>query len=194
MESQLEHKIPVIDFTKKNLKPGSDSWVLACKQVRYGLEEYGCFKAVYDKVEPQLHNSIFTAAEELFALPIETKRQKTSDRPWSNYVGQNPLIPLYESAGLDNPTIYEASESFTRTMWPQGNDIFRYVINYNNYFYCFLTFYLRVHGLFKTLRFYFLDQILVKVFVPSQNRWWNFMKWLQEWCWIVMAWSDSISL
>ncbi|PON89434.1 Oxoglutarate/iron-dependent dioxygenase [Trema orientale] len=128
MGSEIEeykNMIPVIDFTDENLKPGSESWVLACAKVRYGLEEYGCFEAVYDEVPIQLHNSVFAVAKELFDLPIETKRQKTSDRPGSNYVGQNPILPLYESLGFDNPTSYEAAESFTRTMWPLGNDHFR---------------------------------------------------------------------
>ncbi|GMN37307.1 hypothetical protein TIFTF001_006705 [Ficus carica] len=125
MGSQTDEKIPVIEFTEKNLKPGSDLWDLACKQIRHGLEEYGCFEAVYDKVPTELHNSIFSAAKELFDLPIETKEQKTSDRPGANYVGQDPFVPLYESLGLDNPTSFEATESFTRIMWPAGNDTFR---------------------------------------------------------------------
>lgn len=130
MGSQTDERIPVIDFTEKNLKPGSDLWDLACKQIRHGLEEYGCFEAVYDKVPTELHNSIFSAAKELFDLPIETKEQKTSDRPGANYVGQDPFVPLYESLGLDNPTSFEATESFTRIMWPAGNDTFRYIYIY----------------------------------------------------------------
>lgn len=127
MGSQTDERIPVIDFTEKNLKPGSDLWDLACKQIRRGLEEYGCFEAVYDKVPTELHNSIFSAAKELFDLPIETKKQKTNDRPGTNYLGQDPFVPLYESLGLDNPTSFEATESFTRIMWPAGNDTFRYI-------------------------------------------------------------------
>lgn len=127
MGSQTEQeKIPVIDFTEKNLNPGSDSWVLDCKQVRYGLEEYGCFEAVYDKVPLELYHSIFSTAEELFDLPIETKMQKISDRPGCGYVGQIPIIPLYESMEVDNPTTLENVEHFTNTMWPAGNDSFRY--------------------------------------------------------------------
>ena len=135
MDSQTELQIPVIDFSDENLKPGSESWVLACKKVRYGLEEYGCFEAVYDKIPTQLHNSIFSASKELFDLPIETKKRKTSDRPGSNYVGQHPYIPLAESSGLDNPTLLEAAESYTRILWPQGNEIFRYIL----YIFCFFT-------------------------------------------------------
>ena len=132
-DDEFKNIIPVIDFTDENLKPGSDSWGLACKQIRYGLEEYGCFEAKYEKVPIQLHNSLFLAAKDLFDLPTETKRQKTSERPGSNYVGQNPHLPLYESLGFDHPTSFEAAESFTRVMWPQGNDHFRYANSYKNY-------------------------------------------------------------
>ncbi|XP_062088573.1 probable 2-oxoglutarate-dependent dioxygenase AOP1 [Humulus lupulus] len=126
MGSQI--KIPVLDFTEKNLKPGSDSWVLACEKIRYGLEEYGCFEMVYDnddKVPLQLYNSIFSAAQDLFDLPIETKKKKVSDRPGCGYIGQIPIIPLYESMEVDNPTTFQNVEYFTNTMWPQGNEIFR---------------------------------------------------------------------
>lgn len=168
--------IPVIDFINENLKPGSDSWVLACKQVRYGLEEYGCFEVNYHKVPIQLHNSVFLAAKELFDLPIETKKQKTSDRPGSNYVGQNPYLPLYESLGFDNPASFDAAESFTRIMWPQGNDHFRYglvyVLSIN-----FVNLNLNISSkccLINSFSFFFLFE-LVKVFVLSQSQWQNCM-------------------
>ncbi|PON89432.1 Oxoglutarate/iron-dependent dioxygenase [Trema orientale] len=126
MGSKTEQiKIPIIDFTDENLKPGSDSWVLACNQIRHALEEYGCFEAVYDKVPLELYKSIFSAAEELFDLPIQTKQQKISDRPGCGYVGQIPIIPLYESMEVDNPTTFQSVEHFTNTMWPNGNDSFR---------------------------------------------------------------------
>ena len=129
MESQTEQiKIPVIDFTEKNLKPGSDSWILACEQIRHGLKEYGCFEAVYDKVPLQIYNSIFSTAKELFDLPTEAKKQKISDRPGCSYVGQIPIIPLYESMEVDNPTSFENVEHFTNIMWPAGNDSFRYIV------------------------------------------------------------------
>ncbi|GMN37299.1 hypothetical protein TIFTF001_006715 [Ficus carica] len=125
MESQTVHKIPVIDFTKENLKPGTDEWILACKEIRHAFEEYGCFEAVYDKIPLQLHNSVFAAAEDLFGLPLETKMQKTSEKPYHSYYGQFSVVPLYESLGIDNPTTLEGSQKFTNLMWPAGNDSFR---------------------------------------------------------------------
>lgn len=125
MGSQTVHKIPVIDFTKENLKRGTDEWILACKEIRHAFEEYGCFEAVYDKIPLQLHNSVFAAAEDLFGLPLETKMQKTSEKPYHSYYGQFSVVPLYESLGIDNPTTLEGSQNFTNLMWPAGNDNFR---------------------------------------------------------------------
>ena len=128
MGSETEHKIPVINFSAENLKPGSDSWALASKQVQYALEEYGCFEIIYDKFPLQLHTSIFDAAKEVLELPKEIKMQKTSDRPGAlSYVEPNPAVPLYENIAIDNPTTLEGAERFTSIMWPEGNDNFWYV-------------------------------------------------------------------
>ena len=128
--SQTEHKIPVVDLSDANLKlPGSESWELALKQVRYALEEYGCFEATYGhKVPTKLHDSIFHAAKELFDLPMEAKTQKTMTKSGPNYIGQLPSIPLYESVVVENPSTFEGAENFTKIMWPDGNDHFRYVL------------------------------------------------------------------
>ncbi|KAL6334385.1 hypothetical protein AAG906_014787 [Vitis piasezkii] len=49
MGSHSPAKIPVVDFSKENLNPGSSSWSATCKDVLLALEEFGCFIAVYDK-------------------------------------------------------------------------------------------------------------------------------------------------
>ncbi|PON77946.1 Oxoglutarate/iron-dependent dioxygenase [Parasponia andersonii] len=131
MRSGKEYKIPVINFSEENLKPGSDSWTLTSEQVRHALEEYGCFEVTYHKFTLQLHNSIFGATKEFFDLPKETKMRKTSDRPGAfGYVAANPAAPynkstICESTGIDDPTTVEGAEYFTNIMWPQGNDSFR---------------------------------------------------------------------
>ncbi|KAJ0793198.1 hypothetical protein HanOQP8_Chr01g0026951 [Helianthus annuus] len=50
MASLPQCKFPVIDFSVKNLNPGSDSWTKTCGEVTRALEEYGCFIALYDQV------------------------------------------------------------------------------------------------------------------------------------------------
>lgn len=131
---QAEVKVvPVVDLSRsEKLKPGTESWVLACNQVRHAFEEFGCVEVVWHEIPTQLHNSIFDVVDDLFDLPLETKKQSTSDRPFHSYFGQYSFIPLYESLGIDNPTTLEGAQHFTNIMWPQGNNHFRYTVHLFN--------------------------------------------------------------
>ncbi|XP_030525661.1 2-oxoglutarate-dependent dioxygenase AOP3-like [Rhodamnia argentea] len=124
MGSLISPVVPVIDFNNKDLKQGTSSWALAMKQVCHGLQEFGCFVALYDGVPPELDGSIFKATDELFSLPTEIKSQNVSDKPYHGYVGQVSLIPLHEGLGIDNVTDLEEVGRFTKLMWPDGNDHF----------------------------------------------------------------------
>ncbi|RVW28963.1 putative 2-oxoglutarate-dependent dioxygenase AOP1.2 [Vitis vinifera] len=124
MGSHSSAKIPVVDFSKENLNPGSSSWSATCKDVLLALEEFGCFIAVYDKVPSELQNKLFSALEELFNLPTETKMQNAHNKPYHGYVGQHSQLPLHESIGIDNATTLEGIQSFANLMWPAGNDHF----------------------------------------------------------------------
>ncbi|GFY97005.1 2-oxoglutarate (2OG) and Fe(II)-dependent oxygenase superfamily protein [Actinidia rufa] len=124
MGSLTQPKLPVIDFSMENLKRGADSWASTANKVVLALEEYGCFIATYNKVSLDLHNAIFNASKELFDLPTETKIKNTSKIPSHGYVGQEPIIPLYEGLGIENPTTVEGAQTFTNLMWPLGNDFF----------------------------------------------------------------------
>ncbi|KAH7547343.1 hypothetical protein FEM48_Zijuj01G0299700 [Ziziphus jujuba var. spinosa] len=120
-----EPKLPILNFSEQTQKPGTNSWVLACKDVRRALEEYGCFIVLYDKITCQLNNAIFGALEDLFDLPTQTKMKNVChDRPLNGYVGQIPKLPLHESMGIDNATTLEGTKTFTNIMWPTGNDHF----------------------------------------------------------------------
>ncbi|KAK8561332.1 hypothetical protein V6N13_149493 [Hibiscus sabdariffa] len=124
LESQV--KLPVIDFSEENLKPGSSAWASACTDVRRALEECGCFEAKFEKMHRQVHDAAFAGAEELFGLPTEVKMRNTNDKHGFHYVGQLKSMPLHESLGVENPTSFDATANFTRLMWPDGNDRFRY--------------------------------------------------------------------
>lgn len=125
MGSLTQPKLPVIDFSVKNLKSTtSSSWVTTCGDVMRALEEYGCFIAMYDGVSQELHDAIFFASKDLFDLPTEVKVQNTSDTPSHGYVGQEPVVPLYEGLGIENATTAEGAERFTKLMWPSGNQSF----------------------------------------------------------------------
>lgn len=130
MGSHSSAKIPVVDFSKENLNPGSSSWSATCKDVLLALEEFGCFIAVYDKVPSELQNKLFSALEELFNLPTETKMQNAHNKPYHGYVGQHSRLPLHESIGIDDATTLEGMQSFANLMWPAGNDHFWYNLIY----------------------------------------------------------------
>ncbi|KAK6148929.1 hypothetical protein DH2020_016454 [Rehmannia glutinosa] len=66
----------------------------------------------------------FRASEELFDLPTDVKILNTSDTPSRGYVGQEPVIPLYEGLGIENANTREGVEKFTSLLWPSGNDPF----------------------------------------------------------------------
>ncbi|KAL2338109.1 hypothetical protein Fmac_012555 [Flemingia macrophylla] len=124
MGSQTVSEVPVVDFTQDELKPGSAKWASACQVIRSALEDHGCFYALCDKVPIELHNSVFTLMEQLFDLPLETKMQKISDKPYHGYYGQNAHVPLYESLGINDPLTKEGVQEFTNLMWPAGYDLF----------------------------------------------------------------------
>ncbi|XP_023729457.1 probable 2-oxoglutarate-dependent dioxygenase AOP1 [Lactuca sativa] len=124
MGSLTQSKLPVIDLTRKNINPASSSWITKCDEVIRGLEEYGCFIAMYDGVSQELHDSIFLASQDLFDLPIETKVLNTSDTPSHGYVGKEPIVPLYEGLGIEDATTTKGAERFTKLMWPYGNESF----------------------------------------------------------------------
>ncbi|KAK2975773.1 hypothetical protein RJ640_014596, partial [Escallonia rubra] len=119
------HKLPTIDFSSGKMKADTtSSWIAACDEVRHALEEYGCFVAVYDKVCLELNDVIIGGMEALFSLPLETKSKNVSKMPFFGYVGHQPTSPLYESMGIENATALEEAQSFTKLMWPAGNDPF----------------------------------------------------------------------
>ncbi|ESW17548.1 hypothetical protein PHAVU_007G248400 [Phaseolus vulgaris] len=131
--SEEQHpRLPVLDFSTEELKPGSDSWLERCRSVRKAFEEHGCFVAVYDKVCDELRNDVFCSMKELFDLSVETKRRNTYEgAPLKGYVGQHPKIPLHQSMGIDQGTTLEGIQSFAHKMWPKGNDQFcKHIIEY----------------------------------------------------------------
>lgn len=121
-------KIPIIDFSREDLKPGSNLWLSTCQDVCNALAECGCFVAVYDKVPAELDNAIFDASTQLFGLPTEIKRKNLNSKPFHGYVGEMAAVPLHEGLGIDYVTDMEEAQNFTNLMWPDGNDHFWYII------------------------------------------------------------------
>lgn len=124
MGSLTQPKLPVIDLSVNNSNPTSSSWITKCNEVMGALEEHGCFIAMYDGVSHKLHDAIFLASRDLFDLPTEVKILNTSNTPSHGYVGQEPIVPLYEGLGIEDATTKEGAERFTKLMWPSGNESF----------------------------------------------------------------------
>ncbi|KAK8481452.1 hypothetical protein V6N13_024085 [Hibiscus sabdariffa] len=117
-----EAKLPVIDFSNQNMKPGSPEWDLAKHQVRQALEEYSCFEASLDQVL-ELRDAVFGGLEQLFDLPLETKKLYVSDKTFRGYSGHPSK--LLESMMIDESQIAENIEQrLITTLWPQGNTSF----------------------------------------------------------------------
>ncbi|EEF46334.1 probable 2-oxoglutarate-dependent dioxygenase AOP1 [Ricinus communis] len=149
MGSETTFKLPAIDFSSTELKPGNPLWETVKSQVRKAAEEYGCFEALFQDISQELRKAMDGALEEIFALPLEIKKLNVSDRPFHGYIGSSSPLSLYESIGFDDPDNFHKVESFTNIMWPQGN------INFST----------TVHSFSKTLTE--LDQMIRKMIVES---------------------------
>lgn len=123
----LPLRLPVIDFSNKNLQPGEPEWDLTRDDVQKALQDYGCFEASFNRIPIELRKSVFGALEELFDLPLQTKLRNVSKKPFHGYVGQYPMVPLYESMGIDDSEVAAKVDAFTVKLWPQGNNSFRSV-------------------------------------------------------------------
>ncbi|XP_062016831.1 probable 2-oxoglutarate-dependent dioxygenase AOP1 [Rosa rugosa] len=124
MGSGAPLKLPTIDFSRQNLKPGTIEWDSVRARVRFALEEYGCFEALFNKVPSDVRKGIFEATEELFDLPLQTKLRNVSQKPFHGYVGQYPVVPVYESMCIEEANVYGQVQSFTNIFWPQQNPNF----------------------------------------------------------------------
>ncbi|KAL2338108.1 hypothetical protein Fmac_012554 [Flemingia macrophylla] len=127
MGSEVTLKLPVIDFTSIELKGNNPNWEEVKSQVHKALVEYGCFEANFGKVPLDLRKDIFGALHDLFDLPLQTKILNVSKKPYHGYVGQYPMVPLFESMGIDDAAIYDKVESMTNILWPNGNPSFRHL-------------------------------------------------------------------
>jgi isopenicillin N synthase-like dioxygenase len=117
-----------IDFSSKEggvVKPGTTEWDSVRHQVRQALEEYGFFEAInFKKFASYIGKAILDASKQAFDLPMQTKERNVVGKPFPGYVGDYPVIPLYECMTINDATTFSQIESFTNTYWPQGNPSF----------------------------------------------------------------------
>ncbi|KAL3721059.1 hypothetical protein ACJRO7_005820 [Eucalyptus globulus] len=120
-----ELKLPVIDLSSLGLEPGTAEWTAARDGVKRALESYGCFEARFEKVPAEMQASMLGLVREVFDLPLQTKLRNVSSKPLHGYVGQYPMVPLYESIGIEDADVYERVDGLTTTLWPEGHPSFR---------------------------------------------------------------------
>lgn len=72
------HKLPTIDFSnKRNLKPGSTSWLTTSIEATRALEEYRCFIAEFDHVTLSSTMTYFKHCNNFLIIQLKPK-YKTS--------------------------------------------------------------------------------------------------------------------
>ncbi|XP_073298391.1 probable 2-oxoglutarate-dependent dioxygenase AOP1 [Primulina huaijiensis] len=117
-------KLPIFNFSELIQGSKSPNWESVKNQVKFSLQEFGCFEATYDQIPQNLRNSVFEGLKKLFELPLQNKLQNKSNKLYHGYIGQHAKVPLYESLGIDNALDDGSIESFTNLMWPEGNHDF----------------------------------------------------------------------
>nr|POF14518.1 putative 2-oxoglutarate-dependent dioxygenase aop1.2 [Quercus suber] len=129
MAVQAMCRLPIIDFSIEDLKPGTSSWLSTRNKVQSALEEYGCFEAVYDKISLELHNEIFAVQKCYWIYPQRSKPR--ADISYFGYTREEPDRPLFQSLGINHASTLVGPQSFTNLtqtftnqMWPAGNNQF----------------------------------------------------------------------
>ncbi|OAY53104.1 probable 2-oxoglutarate-dependent dioxygenase AOP1 [Manihot esculenta] len=122
MGSEGSINLPMIDFSRSELRPGSSTWDSVKSQVAKAAEEYGCFQALFNRIPHEQRKGMNGAMEELLQLPLETKQRNVSEKPFHGYLGSSSAKPsIYEGLCIIEPGIYDNVESFTNVLWPEGN-------------------------------------------------------------------------
>ena len=121
-------EIPILDFSKEAASGsvGSDEKKRRelSNKVREACESHGCFLLMYDDHCKIPRQEFFLGLKALFDLPEETKTKYVSPKPYRSYSGKSPIVPFYQSFGLDEAQKLDQVQAFTNLMWPRGNSSF----------------------------------------------------------------------
>ncbi|XP_037495115.1 2-oxoglutarate-dependent dioxygenase AOP2-like [Jatropha curcas] len=131
MAMASQNQVPIINLSRTSLHcvRGEQEWHNLCKRVREACETFGCFEVVYDQISLQLRDETFEMVRQVFSLPSETKKKNFNPKPYHGYAGGYPVIPLYESLGIEDVTNYDSLRSFTELLWPHGHHQFNQTIS-----------------------------------------------------------------
>ncbi|KAK6124908.1 hypothetical protein DH2020_041352 [Rehmannia glutinosa] len=107
------NKLPIIDFS--NFKPQTPTWDSVKIQVMKARKNMVVLRLYSMKYLLISRKSIIDRSQLLFDLPLQNKLRNRSDKPYQGYIGQYPMVPLYESLGIEDAVFrvqkYDAPKS-----------------------------------------------------------------------------------
>lgn len=169
MGSEGSINLPVIDFSRSELRTGSSTWDSVKSQVAKAAEEYGCFQALFNRIPHEQRKGMNGAMEELLQLPLETKQRNVSEKPFHGYLGSSSAKPsIYEGLCIIEPGIYDNVESFTNVLWPEGNIKIRSV-SFSFLPFCRPVYLQNLYSTYSSISFF----LAAKLCICSLNLWWN---------------------
>ncbi|KAK4364574.1 hypothetical protein RND71_015932 [Anisodus tanguticus] len=121
MGSEVMTKIPIIDFGKLEMKPGSQEWNSLRDEVYQALEEYGCFEAILDGTSTP-KESLYVKIKQVFNFCLKTKFGNSEKSAYG--YSWNPMMPLYERLSIHHVLNPGVIENFSKILWPDGQPEF----------------------------------------------------------------------
>lgn len=125
MDSHEEQCLPILDFSRDKLVPGTSHWITTRDNVRRAMEEQGWFVAEFDGVSSDLRDNLLAGMKEMYDLPYEIKIKNENHKASHGYMSMAvDDYQIHESLGIDYATELQACKDFSKLLWPQGNDPF----------------------------------------------------------------------
>ncbi|CAN8270676.1 unnamed protein product [Cochlearia groenlandica] len=126
MDSSLKDQcLPILDFSRDKLVPGTSHWISTRDNVRRAMEEQGWFVADFNGVSSTLREDLLSCMKEMYDLPYKVKIKNENHKASHGYMSMVvDDYKIHESLGIDNATELQACKDFSKLLWPQGNDLF----------------------------------------------------------------------
>ncbi|KAJ8525970.1 hypothetical protein K7X08_000799 [Anisodus acutangulus] len=113
MGSEAMNQLPIIDFGKLVMKPGSEEWISVRDQVYQALQEYGIFEAIIDGAPTE---SLYEKIKEVFNFPLASKFENSKEL--TGYTRDLPMMPLWERMVFNHILNPGVIENFSKLLWP----------------------------------------------------------------------------
>uniref|UniRef100_A0A1J3DA20 Putative 2-oxoglutarate-dependent dioxygenase AOP1.2 n=1 Tax=Noccaea caerulescens TaxID=107243 RepID=A0A1J3DA20_NOCCA len=123
MSLQEEQCLPILDFSRNKLVPGTSHWIATRDSVRKAMEEQGWFVAEFNGVSPDLRSNLLAGMKDMYDLPYQIKMKNENHKASHGYMSMVvDDYQIHESLGIDYATELQACQDFAKLLWPQGND------------------------------------------------------------------------